>query len=166
MGVDARLDSLVAGYRVERLLGRGGMGAVYLADDMQLDRKVALKLLLPDLAEDASFRERFLRESRIAAGLEHPNVVPIYQPGDADGTLDYVAPEQIQRQPVDGRADIYSLGCLLHECFTGTPPFRRDSDVATLWAHVQAPPPTTEDPAVDAVLARGLAKTPADRYPT
>jgi len=256
MGVDAHLDSLVAGYRVERLLGRGGMGAVYLADDVQLARKVALKLLVPELSEDASFRERFLRESRIAAGLEHPNVVPIYQAGDADGTLfiamryvegtdlrrllaerplaaadvaaiaeqvaaaldaaheaglvhrdvkpanvlidrrehvylsdfgltkqtasqsgltatgtlvgtlDYVAPEQIQGHPVDGRADVYSLACLIHECLTGKPPFRRDTDVATLWAHVQESPPATGDTAVDAVLAKGLAKDPDQRYST
>src|SRR5262249_27422966 len=86
--------------------------------------------------------------------------------GTLVGTLDYVAPEQIQGHPVDGRADVYSLACLLHECLTGTPPFRRDTDVATLWAHVQEPPPTTGAPAVDAVLARGLAKAPDERYPT
>src|SRR5437773_8619311 len=110
VGVDARLDSLVAGYRVERLLGRGGMGAVYLAADVTLDRKVALKLLVPELSEDAGFRERFLRESRIAAGLEHPNVVPIYQAGDADGTLfiamRYVEGTDLRRLLADvGRLD-------------------------------------------------------------
>jgi YVTN family beta-propeller protein len=91
--VDARIETAVAGYRIERLIGRGGMGAVYGAADDQLGRTVALKLLIPELSEDAGFRERFLRESRLAASLEHPNVVPIYQAGDADGTL-YIAMEQ------------------------------------------------------------------------
>ena len=59
-------------YRIERLLGRGGMGAVYLAEDTSLDRKVALKVLSAELAEDERFRERFIRESRVAASLEDP----------------------------------------------------------------------------------------------
>src|SRR5437588_1040836 len=257
MAVDARIDQVISGYRIVRLLGRGGMGAVYLAADVQLGRNVAIKLLIPDLSEDASFRERFLRESRLAASLEHPNVVPIYQAGETDGTLfiamryvegtdlrrlladvdrldastiasiasqvasaldaahrsglvhrdvkpanvlldaderaylsdfgltkkaasqsgltatgqlvgtlDYVAPEQIQGQHVDGRADVYSLACVVFECLTGTPPFRRETDVATLWAQIQDPPPTTGDPVVDAVLARGLAKHPTGRPST
>jgi serine/threonine protein kinase len=77
----------VAGYRVEALIGRGGMGAVYRASEEGLGRKVALKVIAPELAQDERFRERFLRESRIAASLDHPHVIPIYQAGDEDGLL-------------------------------------------------------------------------------
>src|SRR5205809_5318871 len=79
-----------AGYRLEALIGRGGMGVVYRARDLALDRDVALKLLAPHLADDISFRERFLRESRLAASLEHPNVVPIHDAGEIGGQL-YIA---------------------------------------------------------------------------
>ncbi len=81
------LGTELAGYRLEALLGRGGMGVVYRARDLALDRDVALKLLAPHLAEDVSFRERFLTESRVAASLEHPNVVPIHDAGEIDGQL-------------------------------------------------------------------------------
>ena len=77
----------VAGYKVEALIGRGGMGAVYRASEEGLGRKVALKVIAPELAQDERFRERFLRESRIAASLDHPHVIPIYQAGDEDGLL-------------------------------------------------------------------------------
>src|SRR6266496_2934097 len=63
------------------------MGRVYLAEDTRLGRKVALKLLDPELAEDERFRERFVRESRLAASLDHPNVVPIFEAGEHDGVL-------------------------------------------------------------------------------
>ena len=77
----------VAGYKVEALIGRGGMGAVYRAEEEGLGRKVALKVIAPELAQDERFRERFLRESRIAASLDHPHVIPIYQAGDEEGLL-------------------------------------------------------------------------------
>ena len=79
--------STVAGYQIETLIGRGGMGAVYRAAEEGLGRKVALKVIAPELAQDERFRERFLRESRIAASLDHPHVIPIYQAGDEDGLL-------------------------------------------------------------------------------
>ena len=79
-----------AGYRIDRIIGRGGMGVVYLAEHEGLRRKVALKLLAPPLAEDRRFRERFVRESRLAASIDHPNVIPIYEAGEADGRL-YIA---------------------------------------------------------------------------
>ena len=82
-----RVGGELAGYRLERLLGRGGMSVVYLAEDTRLGRKVALKLLAPELAEDERFRERFLRESRLAASLDHQNVIPIFEAGDANGLL-------------------------------------------------------------------------------
>jgi YVTN family beta-propeller protein len=86
-GSDVALGSDVAGYRVEALVGRGGMGAVYRAEETRLGRKVALKVIAADLAEDSRFRERFLRESRIAASLDHPHIVPIFQAGEDDGAL-------------------------------------------------------------------------------
>jgi YVTN family beta-propeller protein len=254
----------VAGYRIEELIGRGGMGAVYRALEERLQRKVALKVIAPELAQDERFRERFLRESRIAASLDHPHVIPIYQAGEEQGllflvmryvegtdlaklvaeegalgprralgllsqvaealdaahaeglvhrdvkpsnvliaqaagrehcylgdfgltkragslsgisaageivgTLEYVAPEQITGDPLDERADIYSLGCVLHECLTGQAPFPRATDVALLWAHVheEPTPPSKASPGLraelDAVLARALAKDPGRRY--
>jgi class 3 adenylate cyclase/ABC-type transport system substrate-binding protein/predicted Ser/Thr protein kinase len=253
----------MAGYRIERLLGEGGTGAVYLAVDENLDRPVALKLLPPELSRDERFRKRFLREARMAAHLEHPGIVPIYAAGEADGqlylamrhvrgtdlrrilerdgrlepsrairilvpvaealdaahaqglvhrdvkpgnilvdqddrafladfglakhaatanslsregafsgTIDYIAPEQIEGGAVDGRADVYALACVLFESLTGRPPFERETDVAVVFAHLKDPPPSLsalrpELPAeLDPVLARGMAKDPDDRYRT
>ena len=82
---DPRIGSEIAGYRIERLLGRGGMSVVYLAHDPRLDRRVALKLLAPELSSDEKFRERFLRESQLAASLDHPNVIPIFVVGGLMG---------------------------------------------------------------------------------
>src|SRR5262245_41594664 len=87
VSTDLRMGSKLLGYRIERVLGRGGMGVVYLAHQVVLDRMVALKLLAPELAEDAGFRERFLRESRMAASLDHPSIVPIYDAGEVEGRL-------------------------------------------------------------------------------
>ena len=75
------------GYRIEELIGRGGMGVVYRAYDLRLRRTVALKLVAPEFAVDERFRERFARETELAMSLEHPNVVPIYDAGDVDGRL-------------------------------------------------------------------------------
>jgi len=251
---DSRIGTELAGYRLEALIGRGGMGVVYRAHDLALDRDVALKLLAPQLANDVSFRERFLTESRVAASLEHPNVVPIHDAGEIDGqlyiamrlvegsdlkavlrqgpleparavrileqiagaldaaharglvhrdvkpsnvllderehayladfglsrylgdaalplgpakslgTADYVAPEQIRGEEVDGRADVYALGCLLYECLAGVPPFRRGTDAATLYAQLEEPPSVL--PGLEEVLPRALAKEPAERYGT
>ena len=82
-----RIGTTIAGYRVESLLSRGGMGEVYLAEQDAPKRKVALKLLSPELSSDAGFRERFARESEAAASIDHPNVIPIHQSGQANGTL-------------------------------------------------------------------------------
>ena len=82
---DPRVGTELAGYRIESLLGWGGMSVVYLAEDLRLKRRVALKLLAADLAEDESFRDRFLRESELAASIDHPNIVPIYEAGDDRG---------------------------------------------------------------------------------
>ncbi len=268
MAVVPRIGTEFAGYRVEALLGRGGMSVVYRAENARLGNKVALKLIAEELAHDESFRERFVRESRTAASLNHPNVIPIYDAGDEDGvlfiamryvesdlkqllaregplslaktlsvvgqvgsaldaaharsllhrdvkpanilldaasepggaphayladfgltkhlesrsgitasgqfvgTIDYMSPEQIEGREVDGRTDIYSLGCVLFECLAGATPFKRETEVAVLWAHMRdEPPPVTElrpelPGAVDLVLARAVAKDPANRYAT
>ena len=76
-----------AGYRLESLLGHGGMSIVYLAEHTGLERKVALKLLSPQLSDDEAFRERFTRESKLAASLDHPNVIPIYEASESDGVF-------------------------------------------------------------------------------
>jgi hypothetical protein len=259
-----RIGTEIAGYRIESLIARGGMGEVYLATQSFPERKVALKLLPHDLASDQAFRERFIRESNAAASVEHPNIVPVYGAGESSGelyiamryvegedlralldregplapkravqicsqiadaleeahehdlvhrdvkpgniliskgdrayltdfglirrskletdltktgqfmgTVDYVAPEQIKGDEVDGRADVYSLGCVLYECLTGDPPFRKDTEVATLYAHLEdVPPPTSSgslsgpSQALDRVVATAMAKRPTERYPT
>jgi YVTN family beta-propeller protein len=254
------VGSELLGYRIEGVLGRGGMGIVYLAEDRRLKRRVALKLLWPEFAADERFRERLLAESELAASLDHPSIVPIYEAGEVDGqifismryvdgsdlkavlrrgplapeyalglvsqvasaldaaharglvhrdvkpsnvliapkaghegtdhvyladfgltkrlaeeeegvvgeellgTVEYVAPEQIRGEDVDGRADVYSLGCLLYECLAGKPPYAGRSAVATLFAHLREEPPTL--PRLENVLPRALAKAPADRYET
>ncbi len=260
MGVGPRVGTTFAGYRIERVLGRGGMSIVYLAEHPRLKNAVALKLLAPELAEDDVFRERLLRESRLAASISHPNVIPVYDTGEEDGTLfismrfvdgedlrellhggplspervsavcaqvaaaldaahlrglvhrdvkpanvlvqrepwhvyvadfgltkhtdarsgatasglvgtiDYMAPEQIEGRAVDGRADVYSLGCIAFECLTGRPPFQADTEVAVLWAHMRSEPPDISEldrslpRALDGVLRRALAKDPGDRH--
>ena len=77
----------IAGYRIESLLGRGGMAVVFRARDLRLDRPVGLKVLAPELSESPQFRERFLRESRLAASLDHPNIIPVYEAGEDHGLL-------------------------------------------------------------------------------
>jgi serine/threonine-protein kinase len=90
--------------------------------------------------------------------------------GQFMGTIDYVAPEQIRGDAVDGRADVYSLGCLLYECLTGQPPYVSELEVTILYGHLEEPPPsvTAQRPelpeAIDDVVARGMAKNPEDRY--
>jgi streptogramin lyase len=76
-----------AGHRIDAVAGRGGMGVVYRATQTALDRVVALKLIVPELADDPGLRDRFERESRIAASIDHPNVLPLYYAGEQDGVL-------------------------------------------------------------------------------
>ena len=87
--MDARLapGTVFAGYRIEGIAGRGGMGVVYRATQLTLERRVALKLVTPELADDSEFRERFKRESRLAASIDHPNVITIHEAGEAEGQL-------------------------------------------------------------------------------
>jgi YVTN family beta-propeller protein len=259
---DPRIGTEVAGYRIASVLGQGGMGTVYVAEQSSPRRKVALKLLRPELIRDDAFRRRFEHESEAVAATEHPNIIPIYSAGEADGALyiamryvegtdlrelidtegplapenavgivsqvasaldaahrrglvhrdvkpgnvlldsngnaylcdfglikrsevdsgltktgqfmgsiEYCAPEQVRGEEVDGRADVYSLGCVLYESLAGRPPFRRDTEVATLYAHLEedAPPlPGSVDNArdLDRVLQRAMAKRPSDRFAT
>src|SRR5437867_11084564 len=87
MATDSRVGTEIAGYRIESVLGRGGMGVVYVARHLRLDRTVALRVVSPELAEDPKFRDRFVRESRLAASLEHPSIVPIHDAGEQGGVL-------------------------------------------------------------------------------
>jgi Protein kinase domain len=257
--------SRIGGYLLEEQIGQGGMAVVFRALDERLGRQVALKILSPALAADSAFRQRFIRESRAAAGVDDPHIIPVFEAGEADGalfiamryvrggdvrslvsrdgglpgarvagivsplasaldaahaaglvhrdvkpanmlldarlgrpdhvylsdfglskealgsvgltvsgqflgTVDYVAPEQIEGRVVDGRADQYALGCAAFEMLCGEPPFSRDQPMAVLYAHMSEPSPrvTSRRPglpgALDSVFARVLAKSPDDRY--
>jgi serine/threonine-protein kinase len=256
--------TVIAGYRIEAVAGRGGMGVVYRATQLALQRQVALKVIAPEYASDPDFRARFKRESLTAAAIEHPNVIAVHDARDEDGvlfltmryvdgtdlretiaregriephraarivslvgsaldaahaaglvhrdikpanillshirgeeqvyltdfgltkqtssesgmtktgmfvgTVDYVAPEQLQGGPVDARTDIYSLGCVLYQALTGMVPYPRENDLAKLYAHGSMPPPSVSavapdlSPAFDGVVAKAMAKQPDDRY--
>src|SRR5258708_34742093 len=259
--------SQIAGYQIQELIGRGGMAVVYRASDVRLDRQVALKVLAPELSSDSAFRQRFIRESRSGASVDHPNVIPVFEAGEAEGvlfiamryvagrdvraliaregplppsrvvsvvtqiasaldaahahglvhrdvkpanmllgsvatgsapdhvylsdfglsklsvsavsltrtgqflgTIDYMAPEQVEGRATDGRTDLYALACATFEMLTGRPPFQRDQDLAVMWAQVSAPPPSARQlrpelaPEGDQVIAKALAKSPDDRH--
>jgi predicted Ser/Thr protein kinase len=95
VGASTRIGTEVAGFRIESVLGRGGMSVVYVAEQTRLGRKVALKVLTTELSWDETFRERFVRESHVAATIDHPNIIPIYDAGEADGLL-YIAMRFVQ----------------------------------------------------------------------
>src|SRR3954451_3801493 len=257
-----------AGFAVERTLGHGGMGIVYLARQLRLDRHVALKVIRPELAQDERFRARFQSESRTAASIESPRVVTVYGAGERDGllyvamqyvpgrdlgrliaargslpsdqaaeliaqvadgldavhaaglvhrdvkpanvmvgesevfgeppaayltdfglakiaastsgltatgevigTIDYMAPEQIENRRVDARTDVYALGCVLFHAVTGEVPFPERESSAKMWAPLNEPPPPVASrdggrAALEPVIRRALAKEPAQRYPS
>jgi hypothetical protein len=257
--------TVCAGFRIEKVIGEGAMGTVYLAEDTRRGGTVALKVLTPELARDDRFRQRFVRESLLAGSLNHPHVVPTLASGEEDGvlylamayidgvdlrtllrqgpleveraltivgevaealdaahaaglvhrdvkpgnilvagtpegehayicdfglarhvssvssltgdrgfvgTIDYVPPEQIEGGSIDGRADVYSLGCVLFECLAGSRPFDRESELSVVFAHLNEPPPRISDVRTglpeefNQVFATALAKTPDDRYST
>src|SRR5580704_14682179 len=97
---------LAAEYDVERELGRGGMAIVYKAREIELDRPVALKVLPPELGPVGSVADRFKREARLAASLDHPNVIPVYRVGQAGGIM-YMAMKFIDGKPLDAVLDAY-----------------------------------------------------------
>ncbi len=100
---DPRVGTELAGYRIESLLGWGGMSVVYLAEDLTLKRRVALKLLAAGLAEDESFRDRFLVESELAASIDHPNIVPIYEAGTTEDELLFIAMRYVEGRDLKER---------------------------------------------------------------
>ncbi len=122
--VELTEGSEFAGYRIERRLGRGGMGIVYLAVEPGLDRRVALKLVAPDAAVDEVFRTRFTHESKIAASIEHPNVVPIYAAGEEDGipfiAMRYVSGSDLNRKLMSsGRLEPARATALIEQVAAG-----------------------------------------------
>jgi serine/threonine protein kinase len=260
-GWDIPIGTEIAGYRISGVIGRGGMSVVYAAEHVGLGRTVALKLLSATLASDPSFRERFTRESRLAATLDHPNIIQVYDAGEADGflyiamrhvdgvdlgsliersgplplgqtvfyidqiagaldqahaqglihrdvkpaniliarnsdrafltdfgvvkqassqgltktgfflgTFEYAAPEQIEGRAVDGRTDVYALGCVLYQCLSGEPPFKAATEGTVIHAHLVEPPPklSTKRPdlplEINDVIATAMAKAMDDRY--
>ncbi|MBT2449800.1 serine/threonine protein kinase [Streptomyces sp. ISL-43] len=94
----------IAGYRIERMIGRGGMAVVYCAKDLRLDRTVALKLIAPERVRDDVFRRRFTHESRVAARIDHPHIVPIFEAGETDGVL-YIAMRYVAGLDLRGLLD-------------------------------------------------------------
>jgi serine/threonine protein kinase len=87
--------TVISHFRVEELVARGGMGLVYRATDLQLERRVALKVLSPELSDDVSFRDRFMRESRLAAAVDHPHILPVHEAGDWNRLL-YIAMRYVE----------------------------------------------------------------------
>jgi serine/threonine-protein kinase len=251
-------------YRIDREVGAGGMARVYAADDLRHNRKVAIKVLRPELAE-ALGAERFLREIETSANLRHPHILPLFdsgktaeslffvmpfvegeslrarldrekqlplddairialevagalhyahsrgvihrdikpenvllesghavvadfgiaratrtaenpaltQTGSSLGTPRYMSPEQAAGEKnIDGRADLYSLACMLFEMLAGQPPFTGPTYERTIYQHlVETPPPITRfrptvTGAIAATLNRALAKSPSDRFNT
>src|SRR3989454_396721 len=166
------LQELLAGrYSIERELGRGGMGIVLLARDVALDRPVAIKLLPPHLASRPDERERFLQEARTAAGLSHPNIVPIHLV-EARGDLVFFVMGFVCGEAVDARSDLYSLGATCFYALTGRAPFDAANAPAIITKHVYETAPLVqtlrpEVPAkLGAVVDRLLRKAPAERFQT
>jgi len=95
IGQMPRVGAEFASYRIQGVLGRGGMSVVFRADNLRLGNEVALKVLSAELSENDAFRERFVRESRLAASINHPNIIPIYDAGEEDGLL-YIAMRYVE----------------------------------------------------------------------
>lgn len=111
MAAAIKIGTIFAGYRIEGVLGRGGMGVVYLAEQPELGRRVAIKVIAPALASDPDYLQRFRRESRLAAAIEHPNAIPIYEAGVADEDMPYLVMRYVEGEDLssllrrEGRLD-------------------------------------------------------------
>src|SRR4051795_2438788 len=111
MAAAIKIGTIFAGYRIEGVLGRGGMGVVYLAEQPELGRRVAIKVIAPALASDPDYLQRFKRESRLAAAIEHPNAIPIYEAGVADEEMPYLVMRYVEGEDLsslirrEGRLD-------------------------------------------------------------
>ncbi len=122
--IDLEKGDEFAGYRIEERLGRGGMGVLYLAIEPGLERRVALKLIAPEAAADEVFRRRFAEESKIAASIEHPNVVPIYAAGEVGGVpyiaMRYVSGSDLGRRIArEGKLDPAEAAALIAQVGNG-----------------------------------------------
>jgi Protein kinase domain len=143
-----------------------GLDAIHAAGLVHRDVKPANVLLSGDPGSEHAYITDFGVARNIAteSGLT--------QTGRFVGTLDYVAPEQISGEPIDARVDVYALGCLLFKLLTGEVPFPREGEAARLYAHLNDPPPAPSlyapavPKALDEVVVRAMAKSPADRYPS
>ena len=98
---EPQIGAEIGGYRLESVIARGGMGVVYLAEDVRMGRTVALKILPGELAENERFRARFLHESRVAGAVNHPNVIPVYDAGESDGLL-YISMRYVEGTDLRG----------------------------------------------------------------
>ena len=105
VGSDFTAGRQVAGYRIVEEIGRGGMAVVYRARDVRLDRWVALKILARDVARNRAYQQRFIRESKAAAAVDHPNIIPIFDAGEADGVL-YIAMRYVRDRDVGSLIDL------------------------------------------------------------
>jgi serine/threonine protein kinase len=258
---EPQLGDVVGRWRLEELLGEGGMGRVYRATDSG-GAEAAVKIVKAELARDPIFRRRFDREAKVAQRVDHPHVVPVIEAGEQDGipylaqvfisggsledrikrdgplplpetvrictavasgldalhteglihrdvkpanillndegtpyiadfglakdrdasvltkagqalgSMDYMAPEQIRGEEVSAQSDVYALGCVMYECLAGKPPFADRQGMRILWAHLQEEPP---DPLADRsdvpadvgwALRQALEKEPSERPPT
>src|SRR5205807_1501141 len=180
-------DTLFDGrYRIQRKLGAGGMADVYLAEDQELGRRVAIKILNGRHANDDQFIERFRREAKNAAALNHPSIVSIYDRGEAEDTY-YIAMEFLDGRtlkelivgrgaaPINvaieyGRQLLSALRVVLYELLTGKTTFDGDTPVEIAMKHLSnAPKPPSKlrpevPPELDKVVLRALAKNPDERY--
>src|SRR5207245_2124405 len=149
-------------------LGRGGMAIVFKAKEKQLDREVAIKVLPFSLAFDKEFVERFQREARTSAKLEHPNIIPIYRVGKS-GRIIYFVMKFPRGKPLDGRSYIYSLGVVAYQCLTGGVPFDGEDSFSIGYKHImeEIPTPPLENPEqrqLFEIVRKMMAKTPAQRF--
>ena len=134
---DPRIGTDLGSYRIEAVIGRGGMGVVYRAEQLGLARKVALKILAPVLVDDEAFRQRFVRESQMAAAIDHPNILPIYEAGEVDGVyflaMRFVDGADLETPPPIGTAGAARRrsGCWARSPRRSTPPERRGSSTGT-----------------------------------